>query len=113
MKEFYENPCPFTGSQEPVPYGHLGLRASIPSKCKGCEFFFEGQCKKISNRLMRLDYGFCGIEGSKELVDDPRSRRKIPKKCSSCEFLKEHEIYGLVCTKDQELWGEVPRGLDY
>jgi len=113
MAEFYKKECPFDGSQKPVPAAHLTGAFSIPEKCDGCEFFFEGRCKKITNRLLRLDYGFCGIEGSKELVSDPRAKRKMPLKCVSCPFLKTHEILGLVCTKDQELWGDLPRGLDY
>lgn len=113
MPEFYEKECPFEGSQRPVPTGHLGLRFSIPEKCNGCQFYFEGECSKISRRRLRLDYGFCGIDGSKELVSDPRSKSLIPKKCVSCAFLKEYEVIGLACSKDQEVWGDVPRGLDY
>ena len=111
--EIYKKECPFEGSQEPVPVGHLAASFSIPKKCKGCQFYFEGQCKLISKRLLRLDYGFCGIEGSKEMVSDPRSKYKIPKKCASCVFLKTDEVLGLVCSKDQEFWGDTPRGLDY
>jgi hypothetical protein len=113
MPEFYEKECPFEGPQQPVSASHLASRFSIPKKCRGCQFYFEGSCKKITNRLLRLDYGFCGIEGSKELVSDPRAKRKIPLKCASCPFLKEHDILGLVCSKDQEIWGDAPRGLDY
>jgi hypothetical protein len=113
MAEFYNKECPFEGSQKPIPRAHLRSRFSIPEKCDGCQFYFEGGCKKIANRRVRLDYGFCGIEGSKELVDDPRAKRRIPLKCVSCPFLKTVEIYGLVCTKDPDLWGDIPRGLDY
>jgi len=113
MTEFYEKECPIDGSQEPVSWGHLGIEAKVPEKCRACEFFFEGKCKQIRNRLVRLDYGFCGVEGSKELVEDSRAKRKIPKKCSECQFLKEHDVLGLVCSKDEEIWGEMPRGLDY
>lgn len=107
------NQCPVDGPQEPVPYGHKSLRGAIPAKCGGCRFFFEGMCRKISNRLLRLDYGDCGIEGSKELVDHPVTSRKIPWKCSQCEFLVEDANIKLVCGKDPEVWGDFPRGLDY
>ena len=35
------------------------------------------------------------------------------KKCAECPFLEEREIYGLVCGKDPEVWGDAGRGLDY
>lgn len=113
MPEFYQSECPFEGPQDPDPRTHMGLHFSIPRKCGSCQFYFEGGCRKITNRLVRLDYGFCGIEGSKELVSDPRAKRRIPLKCQTCSFLKENEAYRLICTKDQELWGECGRGLDY
>jgi hypothetical protein len=113
MPDFYQKECPIDGPQDPVPTGHMGSHFSIPRKCKGCRFYFEGGCRKITNRRVRLDYGFCGIEGSKELVSDPRAKRRIPLKCVTCPFLKEVEVFGLVCTKDQEVWGAKGRGLDY
>jgi len=111
--EMYRPECPYTGPQTPVPSSHLTLRFSIPEKCDGCRFNFEGRCKLITNRLVRLDYGYCGIPGPTHLVPDPRARRKIPAKCSTCTFLGEDDIFRLVCRKDSDVWGDVPRGLDY
>jgi len=111
--EIYIKECPFDKSQEPVAWSHMGCSGAIPAKCDGCKYFFEGSCKKIKNRLLRLDYGFCGIEGSKKLVEHPKVFRKIPEKCIVCEFLKEDKILKLVCVKDPNIWGNFSRGLDY
>ena len=113
VPDYYQKECPVEGSQEPVPAGHKGLLFKIPRKCRSCRFYFEGMCKQITNRRVRLDYGFCGIDGSKELVDDSRAKRRIPKKCSECRYLGEVEVHGLVCLKDKEIWGDIGRGLDY
>ena len=113
MADFHTRECPVSGPQEPVPYNHVGLSGAIPKKCNGCEFHFEGECKKITNRLLRLDYGPCGIVGSKELVRHPKVFRGIPKKCSTCKHLAEDTIRKLICTKDPDIWGEFQRGLDY
>lgn len=113
MTEYYEKECPVTGPQTPVPFAHLVLRGSVPSKCSNCQYFFEGGCKKVTNRLLRLDYGFCGVEGSKKLVSHPKTSRRIPEKCSSCKYLAEDDLLKLLCGKDSEIWGDFPRGLDY
>ena len=113
MKEFYRKECPYEGSYAPIPFAHLGGRGAIPKKCGACQFFFEGACKKISNSLLRLDYGPCGISGSKALVSDERVYRKIPEKCHTCSFLAEARVYKLICTKDAAVWGDFPRGLDF
>lgn len=113
MTEFYSIECPFDGSQEPTPYRHLGIEAKVPKKCSGCQYNMEARCKLIKNRLLRLDYGFCGISGSKELISDSRAGRKIPKKCSTCQYLTNDDIYKLACYKDIEIWGAIPRGLDF
>lgn len=109
----YEMECPFDGDQSPANVSHLALRFAIPRKCVGCQNLHEARCKVVTNRLLRLDYGFCGISGSRELVAHPKSKRGIPSKCASCPNLGEKPLYGLVCTKDLEVWGDVPRGLDY
>ena len=109
----YQIECDVDGSREPTPDGHKSLRFAVPHKCHRCRHNFEGQCRIITNRLVRLDYGFCGIEGSQELVDHPDAGRKIPAKCASCEYLAQHDVYKLVCSKDSDVWGDVPRGLDY
>ena len=109
----YAIECPFAGSQKPHRTGHLVLEFSIPEKCLGCVNYHEGRCRIITNRLVRLHYGFCGIERSKELVSDPRAKRAVPKKCTTCSYFAERELYGVVCTKDSDIWGDVPRGLDY
>ena len=109
----YEIECDVEGSRTPAASGHLGLEFAVPQKCRGCRSNFEGQCRLITNRLVRLDYGFCGIEGSQELVDHPDAGRKIPAKCATCEYLSKRDVYKLVCTKDADVWGDVPRGLDY
>jgi hypothetical protein len=113
MPDFYKKECPIDGPQDPVPSGHLSGTWSIPRKCDGCNFHFEGECGKITNRRVRLDYGFCGIDGPKDLVDDPRAKRRIPRKCATCPFLETIEVYGLICGKDKEMWGQRGRGLDY
>lgn len=109
----YEKECPFEGDQSPAEVQSGPLRYARPAKCVGCVNFHEMRCKVITNRYLRLDYGFCGIEGSKELVDHPKAKRAIPAKCSTCQYLGEKPLYGLVCTKDEEAWGDIPRGLDY
>lgn len=109
----YIKECPFDGDQSPVKVESSVLKFALPRKCIGCENLHEASCRVITNRLLRLDYGFCGIDGSKELVDDPRSKRPIPTKCVTCKYLKEKPLYGLVCSKDSDLWGDIPRGLDY
>lgn len=113
MSNFYKKECPFDGSQEPSPYPGQQSKLKIPNKCGGCQFFFEYHCRKIRNRLLRLDYGFCGIVGSKELVNFENSLRLVPLKCTTCQHLTRDSICGLACLKDRDKWGEIPRGLDY
>ena len=108
----YLKECPFDGPQDPVATGNLTLRFSIPRKCSTCAFYFEGGCKKVTNRLVRLDFGFCGIEGSKELVKHGATGKLIPQKCNECRYLIKHNFLGLCCGKDREIWGDLPRGLD-
>lgn len=110
---FYTRECPVNGSFQPVPYRVQSFEGSVPNKCSTCRFLFEGGCRKVTHRLLRLDYGYCGIPGSKELVPHPKVFRGIPKKCSTCRFLKEDKIYKLVCSKDAEIFGDLRRGLDY
>ena len=110
--EFHIRECPVEGSQEPSAKKVL-LKAAIPKKCVNCRFRREDHCKKVTNRLLRFDYGDCGIEGSKELVEHPDAVRRIPLKCASCVFLEIHRFYGVTCGKDKEVWGDIPRGLDY
>ena len=113
MNEFYVKECPFDGPQNPVDKSNGVLNFAVPAKCDGCQYYFEASCRKITNRLLRLDYGFCGIEGSKKLVSFEAVSRKIPEKCKSCNFLKTDKLRKLICSKDADIWGDIPRGLDY
>jgi hypothetical protein len=109
----YVKECPYNGPQDPAVVSVGVLKYAVPRKCSTCVNLHEARCRVVTNRLLRLDYGFCGIEGSKDLVDYPDGNRQIPSKCSTCKFLAKKPLYGLVCTKDPEQWGDVPRGLDY
>lgn len=109
----YTKECPFGGDQSPVECKNGPLKYALPNKCLACKNRHEDRCKAVTNRYLRFDYGFCGIEGSKELVDHPKAKRRIPAKCSTCQYLGEKHLYGFVCTKDAEIWGDIPRGLDY
>ena len=109
----YTNECPIAGDQSPAKARRGALEYSVPHKCMSCRNMHEARCKLVTNRLKRLDYGFCGIGGSRELVPHPAAGRPIPAKCSGCSYLEERPLYKLVCVKDAELWGFVPRGLDY
>lgn len=111
--EIYQPECPYSGPQDPLYASHLGIDFSIPRKCADCEFNLEGQCKLMTNRLARMDYGYCGIKGAVHLVEDPRARRRIPHKCVKCPHLGTHSLIRLICTKDRDTWGELGRGLDY
>jgi hypothetical protein len=109
----YVKECPIVGPQSPRVTSKGVLKYSLPEKCTSCDFLHEARCSKVRNRLVRLDYGPCGVEGSKELIEHSKASRLIPQKCVSCKFLSEKALYGLVCVKDSELWGDVPRGLDF
>lgn len=112
-KIFYLKECPYAGSQTPELASSGLFQYSVPKKCAACKNLHEARCKAISNRLLRLDYGFFGVEGSKELTSHSLAKRLIPLKCTSCNYLEQRPLRGLVCKKDEEIWGSVTRGLDY
>jgi hypothetical protein len=41
------------------------------------------------------------------------SKVEIPRKCASCRFLKIDSIQRVCCRKDEDKWGDFPRGLDW
>lgn len=121
MHSQYFPACPVDGPIEPpVPFGHMFSRGAVPQKCSQCQFLFEGECIRYANDVghyLHLDHGFCGIAG----LTDPvlyrdkfiESKVEVPRKCVSCSFLSYDQIRGFVCSKDEEKWGDFPRGLDW
>jgi hypothetical protein len=120
MYRKYFPACHVDGPIEPaVPYAHLVIRGAVPAKCAECHLLFEGGCTRhieIVGDYLHLDHGPCGIDGPTDPViyEDPfiSGKVEIPRKCSDCRCLAHKRIYGFVCTKDYEKWGDFYRGLD-
>ena len=111
--------CKVTGKVSPVPYAHMISRGAVPHKCNFCEFLFEGECTRNIKQVdgySNLDHGPCGIEGPTEpeiIAKSGEYEVFVPKKCSTCSYLKQDDLRGYVCSKDQEIWRDFPRNLDW
>ncbi|TCI92700.1 hypothetical protein [Tenacibaculum sp. M341] len=111
--------CEVKGSYTPVKYGHMFSEGAIPQKCSTCSNLFEGEClrglDKIE-RLLRLDYNHCGVNGSSEPTEIEKLNDNsiyVPKKCVECKFLKKSTIRQYFCNKEHEIWKDFPRDLDW
>ena len=121
MHSHYFPPCPIEGPIPPsVPYGHMGTRGAVPQKCSKCKMLFEGECTRYMadvGHYLHLDHGPCGVRGPTDPVayEDRfiSGKVEVPRKCASCGFLRVDHIRGFICTKDSEIWGGLPRGLDW
>ena len=121
MHRHYFPSCPVEGPILPaVPFSHLGIRGAVPQKCSKCKLLFEGECVRYMNdvgHFLHLDHGPCGIPGPTDPVsyEDTfiTAKVEIPRKCVRCRHLAFHRIRGFICTKDSEIWGGLPRGLDW
>ena len=100
--------CDVAGSYAPAWFRHLSLAGAVPAKCRECDHIVEGQCTRVRGNLIDLDHGPCPMEGSSM----PASYQVkgvwtfVPAKCSTCQHLVLNRIGTLVCTYDQERWGD-------
>ena len=120
MYRYYFPICPVKGPIEPpIPYGHMLSKGSVPNKCADCGYLFEGSCRRFpeAQPFLHLDHGPCGIDGPTKPVyfenQFIKAKVKVPQKCVSCKFLETDRIRGFVCRKDEDKWGDFPRGLDW
>ena len=114
--------CTVEGDQSPSKKMLvMASKWALPTKCISCQYLFEGECLRdselIGGGFLQLDYGYCGVDGPTEpfAIEEPAIGVKIfiPTKCKSCQFLYLDSIRGYVCKKDQKLWGDGFRGLDW
>lgn len=120
MEHKYFPRCTVDGPIDPpVSYGHFGSFGAIPNKCRSCSNLFEGECVRAmdSGGYKHLDHGPCGVMGPTDPVhyedEFVVAKVRIPRKCASCNFLRLRPIHGFVCTKDESIWGDFHRGLDW
>ncbi len=113
--------CEIQGDRSPSKKKQImGSISALPNKCLSCEFLFEGEClraEELAEDYLRLDYGSCGIEGNTEpkviKVSKTGIEIFVPNKCIDCEFLIYNSTLRYVCSKDQEIWGDGFRELDW
>lgn len=120
MHQRYFPRCPVNGPILPaVPFNHLGLEGSVPSKCSSCAHLFEGECLRFVEQkgYMALDHGACEIDGPTDpvTVDNKwiSSKVEVPRKCSTCSHLEYDALRGFTCGAQTDLWGWFRRGLDW
>lgn len=112
--------CGVSGSVEPSPYNHLGLKGSIPVKCSTCALQLEGECTRAMDQthgFLELDHGPCPITGDTHPVTVVtqwfESKVSVPAKCSTCRHLEVSRSRGFTCGFESERWGFFRRGLDW
>lgn len=112
--------CEVSGPVDPVPFGHLGLTGSVPRKCGGCQFLFEGECTRAMDQVhgyLALDHGPCPVIGDTTptlvVTEHLRSTVSIPAKCRTCQHLEVGLQRGFTCGFERERWGFFRRGLDW
>lgn len=112
--------CKVISSFQPSPFAHLASHGAVPEKCTGCPHLFEGSCTRAFETIKDyqvLDHGPCPVQGSTAPVPiKSKGSGKlffIPKKCSDCQCLTSDEIRGFTCSYETEIWGDLPRSLDW
>lgn len=99
-------------------FAHLGITGSVPRRCSGCRFMFEGECTRtMEHGYLALDHGPCPVKGDTTptlvVTEHLRSTVSIPAKCRGCAHLEVSLQRGFTCGFEREKWGFFRRGLDW
>jgi hypothetical protein len=123
MHKSYFPRCKVPGAiVPPTPFSHLGCIGAVPNKCGSCDQLFEGGCRRGMTEFgmtdyLHVDHGECAVNGPTDPVfyssQYITSKVTVPRKCTTCRWLENDKINGFYCAKDQEIWGDFHRGLDW